>query len=191
MEDTVSGAEREALQEENDRLRREVERLDARVAELDRVAHMDPLVPVANRRGLIRQLEIAIARRARHKISSALLFIDVDGLKGLNDSYGHAVGDAALRRLAEVMLTSVRRTDLVARLGGDEFAILIDHADEPSAADTAQRLARAVDDCEFVHGGRKLPLGIAVGFTVIHGDDDPEAVLDRADKEMYRDKAAA
>lgn len=191
MDDVLRNAGNSALHQENERLRAEVERLDARVAELDRVAHMDVLVPVANRRGLIRQLELAIARKARHKISSALLFIDVDGLKGLNDSYGHAVGDAALITLADVMLKSVRKTDLVARLGGDEFAILIDHADEASATETSRRLAGAVANCEFIHGGKMLPLGIAVGYTLIEGDDDPEAVLDRADKEMYRDKAAA
>lgn len=191
MDDTKPSAEATALQSENERLRKEVEILGARVAELDRVAHMDPLVPVANRRGLVRQLEIAIARRARHKIDSALLFVDVDGLKSLNDTYGHSVGDAALLTLADVMVRSVRKTDLVARLGGDEFAILIDHADEKSAAEAARRVAMAVDDCEFLHDGRMLPLGIAVGFTLIVPDDDPEAVLDRADKEMYRDKAAA
>lgn len=191
MDETKPSAEASALQSENERLRKEVETLGARVAELDRVAHMDPLVPVANRRGLIRQLEIAIARRVRHKIGSALLFIDVDGLKSLNDTYGHSVGDAALLTLADVMVRSVRKTDMVARLGGDEFAILIDHADEASAGETARRVAAAVDDCEFLHGGRILPLGIAVGFTIIESDDDPEAVLDRADKEMYRDKAAA
>ena len=137
MDDTKPSAEATALQSENERLRKEVETLGARVAELDRVAHMDPLVPVANRRGLVRQLEIAIARRARHKIDSALLFVDVDGLKSLNDTYGHSVGDAALLTLADVMVRSVRKTDLVARLGGDEFAILIDHADEKSAAEAA------------------------------------------------------
>ncbi len=191
MEDTLSGAEREALQKENERLRKEVESLEMRVEELDRVAHMDVLVPVANRRGLVRQLEIAIARRARHKICSALLFVDVDGLKSLNDTFGHTVGDAALLALTDVMVKSVRRTDLVARLGGDEFAILIDHTDEKSAIDTARRLVRAAANCEFLHEGERLPLGIAVGFTLIEPDDDPEAVLDRADKEMYRDKAAA
>jgi diguanylate cyclase (GGDEF)-like protein len=191
MEDVLSGSERSALNDEIERLRVEVSRLTERVDELDRVAHMDALVPIANRRGLVRQLEIAIARRARHKTPSALLFVDVDGLKFLNDSFGHGVGDAALIHIAEVMVRAVRRTDLVARLGGDEFAILIDHADEANAQDTAARLAEEVAGCDFIHDGHALPLSVAIGFTMVAGDDDPESVLDRADQEMYRDKAAA
>ena len=191
MEDVLSGAERSALNGEIERLRSEVARLGERIEDLDRVAHMDPLVPIANRRGLIRQLEISIARRARHKTPSALLFVDVDGLKMLNDSYGHGAGDAALVYIAEAMVRAVRRTDLVARLGGDEFAILLDHAEEANASDTAERLANEVAGADFVHNGRALPLSIAIGFTMVAGDDDPEAVLDRADQAMYRDKAAA
>ncbi|MEP7315696.1 MAG: GGDEF domain-containing protein [Sphingomicrobium sp.] len=191
MEDVLSGAERSALNGEIERLRGEVARLGERIEDLDRVAHMDPLVPIANRRGLIRQLEISIARRARHKTPSALLFVDVDGLKMLNDSYGHGAGDAALVYIAEAMVRAVRRTDLVARLGGDEFAILLDHAGEANARDTAERLTNEVAGADFVHNGRALPLSIAIGFTMVAGDDDPEAVLDRADQAMYRDKAAA
>lgn len=191
MEDVLSGAERSALHSEIERLKGEVVRLGERVEELDRVAHMDPLVPIANRRGLIRQLEISIARCARHKTPSALLFVDVDGLKLLNDSYGHGTGDAALVYIAEAMVRAVRRTDLVARLGGDEFAILLDHAEEASARDTVERLADEVAGADFTHNGRALPLSVAIGFTMVAGDDDPEAVLDRADQAMYRDKVAA
>lgn len=136
-------------------------------------------------------MEISIARRARHNTPSAMLFVDVDGLKSLNDNYGHGVGDAALVYIAEVMVRAVRRTDLVARLGGDEFAILLDHAEEANARDTAARLADEVAGCDFVHNGHTLPLSVAIGFTMVAGDDDPEAILDRADQAMYRDKAAA
>ena len=173
------------------RLRGKIAKLEARCEELDQVAHHDTLVPVANRRGLVRQLDMLIARRERHNVSAALLFVDVDGLKSLNDKCGHAAGDAALIHLARLMLGTVRQTDLVARMGGDEFGILLDHADEAAAMDTANRLVNSVASGGFSHRGRPLPLSVAVGITVIAKGDTAEAVLERADREMYRDKAAA
>ena len=173
------------------RLRGEVAQLEARVAELDRLANCDALVPVANRRGLIRQLDMLIARHERHGTPAAMLFVDVDGLKDLNDAFGHAAGDAALIHLSELMLGTVRQTDLVARIGGDEFAILLDHADEVSALETASRVAETVADCEFCHEGTCLPLSVAIGMTAIENGDSPESVMNRADQAMYRVKVAA
>lgn len=191
MDRVVYGVDSEALMEENARLRGQIARLESRCEELDREAHHDALVPVANRRGLLRQLEMLIARRERHNVPAALLFVDVDGLKALNDSCGHSAGDAALIHLARLMVGAVRQTDLVARLGGDEFGILLDHADEAAAMDTANRLVNSVAGSEFIHRGRPLPLSVAVGITAIAQGDTAEAVLERADREMYRDKACA
>jgi diguanylate cyclase (GGDEF)-like protein len=191
MEQRVVAADPKALIAEISRLRGEVARLEGRVEELDRLANMDPLVPVANRRGLITTLDRYIARHERHGTPAALLFVDVDGLKALNDAFGHAAGDAALIHLTEMMVASVRQNDMVARIGGDEFAILLDHADEKSAREAAARLADHVAGCEFCFEGRCLPLSIAIGFTVIEDGDSPEAVLDRADEAMYVQKDAA
>ncbi len=191
MDQRVISTDPEALLAELSRLRAEVARLETRVEELDKLANMDSLVPVANRRGLIVQLDRMIARFERHGTPAALLFVDVDGLKALNDAFGHAAGDAALIHLTELMVSSVRQTDLVARIGGDEFAILLDHADEKSAQETAARLAERVAGCEFCFEGRCLPLSIAIGFTLVEAGDSPVAVLDRADEAMYREKDAA
>jgi diguanylate cyclase (GGDEF)-like protein len=191
MDQRVISVDPEAMIAEISRLRGEVARLESRVEELDRLANMDTLVPVANRRGLTASLDRMIARHERHGSPAALLFVDVDGLKALNDAFGHAAGDAALIHLTEMMVASVRQTDMVARIGGDEFAILLDQADEKSACETAARLADAVADCEFCFEGKCLPLSIAIGFTVIQSGDSPEAVLDRADEAMYVEKDAA
>src|SRR5688500_17891094 len=191
MEPRVVTADPEALLAEVSRLRGEVATLEARVEELDRLANMDSLVPVANRRGLIAQLDMMIARFERHGTPAALLFVDVDGLKALNDAFGHAAGDAALIHLTEMMVASVRQTDMVARIGGDEFAILIDHADEASAREAAARIADQVAGCEFCFDGTCLPLSIAIGFTPIQQGDSPESVMGRADEAMYRHKDAA
>ena len=191
MDQRVVSVDPEGMIAEISRLRAEVARLESRVEELDRLANMDALVPVANRRGLITTLDRFIARHERHGTPAALLFVDVDGLKALNDAFGHAAGDAALIHLTEMMVSSVRQTDMVARIGGDEFAILLDHADEQSARETTARLADKVAGCEFCFEGKCLPLSIAIGFTVVEDGDSPEAVLDRADEAMYVQRDAA
>ena len=191
MNERFYSAEPKALLAEVMRLTEQVRQLESRVEELDRLAHMDTLVPLANRRGLVRHLDMMIARHERHGTPAALLFVDLDGLKALNDAFGHSVGDAALCHLAELMVESVRQTDMVARIGGDEFAILLEHADESSAYETAARLADSVADCEFCHDGNCLPLSVAIGLTPIQSGDSPETVLARADQAMYLVKDAA
>lgn len=185
------GREPAELLEEIDRLQREVARLEGRLSELDRLAHEDTLVPLANRRGLTRELEIMIARVARHGERAAVLFIDLDGLKVLNDSFGHEGGDAALRQVAKELRAGTRATDCVARLGGDEFCILLAHADEANALDTAERLVNNIVNEDFIYRGAPMPLSIAIGVTMVESGDTPEIVLARADRAMYRAKAAA
>lgn len=191
MDRVVHSVDTRALMEEIARLRGEVARLETRVEVLDRDAHRDALVPVANRRGLVRQLDMLIARCERHHVPAALLFVDVDGLKNLNDSFGHSAGDAALVYLAQLMVDGVRQTDLVARLGGDEFVILLDHADEENAMETANRLVNSIAAGDFMYRGQPLPLSVAIGITAIREGDTADTVLDRADQEMYREKAVA
>ena len=139
----------------------------------------------------MRELETMIARHERHGIPAAVLFVDLDGLKLLNDCFGHEGGDAALVHVAEQLLAGVRATDCVARVGGDEFCILLDHADEASAIETAERLVNLVAGDDFVFEGRPIPLSVAIGLTVVERGDTPNAVLSRADQAMYRVKAAA
>jgi len=179
------------LLEEIVRLRGAVERLEARVEELDHLAHRDALVPLANRRGMLRELETMIARHERHDTPAAMLFVDLNDLKVLNDSFGHCGGDAALVMVAEKLLQGTRATDCVARLGGDEFCVLLEHADEKDALETAERLVDLIagEDCHFE--GTLMPLSVAIGVTLIERGDTPATVLARADKAMYRVKAAA
>lgn len=180
-----------AMLEEIARLRGEVDRLESKVEELDRLAHRDPLVPLANRRGMLRELETMIARHDRHGSPAAVLFVDLDDLKVLNDSFGHGGGDAALMQVANKLLEGTRANDCVARLGGDEFCVLLDHADEVSALETAERLVDRIASEDFLFEGLPMPLSVAIGVTLIQPGDTPATVLARADKAMYRVKAAA
>src|SRR5207248_2997139 len=123
------------------RLRGMVARLEQRIAELDRLAHNDPLVPLPNRRGFVRELERLLARIARYDEPCAMLFVDLDDLKQLNDRHGHCAGDAALIHVAQLLVEGVRQSDTVARIGGDEYAILLERADAAEAAETATRLS--------------------------------------------------
>ena len=191
MDDVVLDADPEALRNEIRRLEAEVAGLESRVEQLDRLACMDVLVPAANRRGLMKALEMVLARHERHGIPSAILFVDVDGLKSINDRHGHAAGDAALVHLTGLMSQNVRKTDLVARIGGDEFAILLDHSPDDIAAQTAGRLATQVAESELLYRGVALDLSIAIGLAMIERGDTPEDVLDRADRAMYSRKNAA
>lgn len=191
MDDVVRDAEPDALIGEIRRLASEVERLESRVEQLDHLACMDTLVPAANRRGLIKALEMVLSRHERHGVPAAVLFIDVNGLKAINDSHGHAAGDAALIHLTELMSRNVRRSDLVARLGGDEFAILLDHSPDEVATETALRLAREVGRSDFLYRDAPLDLSVAIGLAMIERGDTPERVLDRADRAMYSKKNAA
>ncbi|HET9337351.1 MAG TPA: GGDEF domain-containing protein [Sphingomicrobium sp.] len=179
------------LLEEIARLRADVLRLEARVEELDRLAHRDALVPLANRRGMLRELETMIARHDRHDTPAAMLFVDLNDLKVLNDQFGHCGGDAALVLVAEKLLAGTRANDCVARLGGDEFCVLLDHADQKSALETAERLVDSIAGQELMFEGTPIPLSVAIGVTLIEKGDTPATVLARADKAMYRVKAAA
>jgi diguanylate cyclase (GGDEF)-like protein len=120
-----------------------------------------------------------------------VLFVDLDGLKLINDSFGHEGGDAALVHVARQLLTGVRAEDCVARLGGDEFCILLDRADEARAIETARRLANMVAGDDFLIDGQPVPLSVAIGLTLVERGDTSTAVLARADRAMYCVKIAA
>jgi diguanylate cyclase (GGDEF)-like protein len=176
---------------EIDRLRDKIARLEERVRHLDELAHQDPLVSVPNRRGFLRELEALIARVNRYEEGVAMLFVDIDGLKRINDSFGHKAGDEALVQVAHVLANGVRKSDCVARLGGDEFGILLVHATEDSARETAARLTASIEEHESHCDGNRLPLGVAIGVTMINANDTADSVIARADRAMYAEKSAA
>jgi diguanylate cyclase (GGDEF)-like protein len=173
------------------RLRSEIAQLHERVELLDRLAYQDVLIDLPNRRGFLNQLEGAIDRVSRYDDSAAMLFVDIDGLKMINDTFGHQAGDEALIQVANMLSQGVRKSDCVARLGGDEFGILLERANADSASETANRLVSMIAGCEFCFQGTCLPLSVAIGIAVIEPNDQADAVMARADLAMYRQKAAA
>ena len=192
MSDRLSDTtDADGLIEEVERLRAKVAQLQERVEQLDELAHQDTLMNLPNRRGFMRALERFIDRARRYQETSAMLFVDLDGLKMINDSFGHQAGDQALIQVAQLLVGGVRRSDVVARLGGDEFGILLAHSDENSAQETATRLVNLIAGCDFMHEDDVLPLSVAIGVAMIGPEDQAEHIMARADEEMYRRKAAA
>lgn len=176
---------------EMERLREKIARLEERVRQLDALAHQDPLLPVPNRRGFLRELEALIGRVSRYGEGAAMLFVDIDGLKRINDSFGHKAGDEALVQVARALTDGVRKSDCVARIGGDEFGVLLAHASEDSARETAERLTARIEAAETEFDGKPLRLGVAIGMTMIGAEDSADSVIVRADRAMYAEKSDA
>ena len=191
LTDVVDVDDRERLIQEISLLRATVARLQERVEQLDQLAHQDSLIDLPNRRGFMRELERLIARADRYGAKGAMLFVDVDGLKMINDTLGHRAGDEALIQVANLLVKGVRHSDVVARIGGDEFGILLENSDDAAAHETAARLIDQISACEVLFEGEALPLGVAIGVGMIAAHDTAEAVMDRADEAMYARKAAA
>jgi diguanylate cyclase (GGDEF)-like protein len=170
-------------------LRKTVAALAAANNELDRRAHVDPLTGLANRRRFVDAALAEIARVQRYGHPLALALIDVDGLKAINDRFGHLAGDAALDRIARTLADHVRAHDLVARWGGDEFAVLLVETEAAEARATASRLAAAVAATRIDVDGTAIPLGIGVGVAAYPGDGAGlDAWIAAADAALYGDK---
>jgi diguanylate cyclase (GGDEF)-like protein len=191
MDETAQISVDAGLRSEIANLRAQVAALEARVEQLDALAHQDALIDLPNRRGFLRQLDAFIGRVSRYGEDAALLFVDVDGLKMINDCFGHPAGDEALIRVADLLMSGIRQGDCVARIGGDEFVILLAHADEQAAHETAERLVDRIAGHEFRHDGTTLPLSVAIGVTCIEPDDSAPTVMARADAAMYAKKESA
>jgi diguanylate cyclase (GGDEF)-like protein len=160
--------------------------LSARVRQLEDEICRDTLTPLFNRRYFEQAVASSIAHCQRYQSRAALLFVDVDDLKLINDTFGHAAGDEALRTVAEVLLGNVRSTDVVARIGGDEFALLLGAISETDVEQKVAQLTAGIAACRIGHGEAIASLSATFGHAFIHPDDEADKVLARADSHMYR-----
>ncbi len=158
---------------------------------LRHLADHDPLTGLRNRRLFEHDLELQVGRCQRYGEHAALMLIDLDDFKQVNDRHGHRVGDDALRAIARTLTRRLRTTDLVARLGGDEFAVLLPHMDRRGAEYVAADLTRVIATCTIDAGDAVLHLSGSVGFTLIDRQArDDEQILVEADRAMYAAKRA-
>jgi diguanylate cyclase (GGDEF)-like protein/PAS domain S-box-containing protein len=161
--------------------------------EMARQARTDPLTGLYNRRAFMDELARRIDRLEREELPGALLYIDLDHFKALNDSFGHDAGDEALRIMAGLLRRSTRPTDLVARLGGDEFAVWLDGMDQFAAAERAEQLRTTGAQALAGLGGGGCPrvtFSIGVASRWAGRGEDAESLLHRADQAMYAVKRA-
>jgi diguanylate cyclase (GGDEF)-like protein len=177
------------------RLAAEVERLAAelkasheRIAELEGKIDIDPLTETLNRRGFERELKRSLAYVKRYGATAALIYLDLDDFKPVNDRHGHAAGDAVLKAIAAVFLSRVRACDVVARIGGDEFAVLLWNISEPDARAKASALEAAAYATPTLWGKSTLAVGASAGVAFCGPTDTAAEVLARADADMYARK---
>jgi diguanylate cyclase (GGDEF)-like protein/PAS domain S-box-containing protein len=158
---------------------------------LRHLADHDPLTGLRNRRLFEHDLRLQVARCQRYGECAAVMVIDLDGFKQINDSHGHKVGDDALEAIATALTRRLRETDLVARLGGDEFAVLLPHADEQGMAIVADGLARVIAACSVDVGDTVVHPSGSVGVAMIDQQTvSAEQALVEADRAMYAAKRA-
>jgi diguanylate cyclase (GGDEF)-like protein/PAS domain S-box-containing protein len=158
---------------------------------LRHLADHDPLTGLRNRRLFEHDLRLQVARSQRYGEQAALMVIDLDGFKKINDDHGHIVGDETLRAVGRALSRRLRQTDLVARLGGDEFAVLLPHVDREAAGVVADSLEKVIPACGVDVGDDVLHPSASVGFALIdHRSESAELVLAEADGAMYAVKRA-
>lgn len=153
-------------------------------------AQTDPLTGLTNRRVFEGEVARRLAQKQRLGTPLGLLIIDVDYFKNFNDSYGHVLGDAVLKRVAEVLKSTARQVDIVARLGGDEFVVLLPDCHLDCASAAAERMRTAISQIPLRHDGAEYELTVSIGVCEALSDDDPTALIKRSDSALYAAKEA-
>jgi len=154
--------------------------------EMQFLADHDPLTRIGNRRAFTRRLAEEVHRAGRYDQRFALVVLDVDGFKALNDRHGHLAGDVALEAIGQVLRDTLRRSDCAFRIGGDEFALILEETEEEEATQVVDRIGAGIAAVEAGAGHMlRASFGVALGGAV-----DPEALLQAADAAMYEAKRA-
>jgi diguanylate cyclase (GGDEF)-like protein/PAS domain S-box-containing protein len=191
LESLVEQRTRE-LNESNQRLRQEIDRHKRTQAELEHMARHDSLTHLPNRSLFTEHLRHNLARARRRELQTALLFIDLDGFKPINDNHGHEIGDHLLQAVARRLAAVTRSEDLVARIGGDEFTLVL--AGEPEIPDQAITVATKIIQAlgePFEVDNLELRIGASIGISLYPADGTDAATLIRnADSAMFQAKAA-
>jgi diguanylate cyclase (GGDEF)-like protein len=177
------------LAAEVDALAAKLEDSRARILDLEARVDVDPLTDTLNRRGFERELKRSLAYVKRYGTSAALIYVDLDGFKPVNDRHGHGAGDAVLKAIAASLTRHVRASDVVARIGGDEFVVLLWNVSASQGAAKAAALETAVYATPVKWGASTLVVGASAGVTLLGPLDTAAEVLARADAAMYARKA--
>jgi diguanylate cyclase (GGDEF)-like protein len=167
-------------------------RLAQKAKELAHAAAVDPLTSLFNRRYFETRIDEEIQRARRYGLDLALLVIDADNFKALNDVLGHVVGDRVLRAMSDTLRRSVRAFDVCTRFGGEEFAILMPGSPATSALQSAERIRQRIEQYRFdpLLVPEEMHPTISVGVAVLTGESSAQDLIARADRALYAAKAA-
>jgi len=181
----------EAVVEERTRhLNQEIARREALEDELRQLANTDALTGAANRRHFLEICDTELQRARRYGRPMALLMMDIDHFKRINDSHGHAFGDEVLKRLVETCQADLRGQDVLGRLGGEEFAVVMPECTLEAAESVAERLRRTLAAVAVPTAGGSVDFTVSIGVVDWAPERSLEATLERADKAMYAAKSA-
>lgn len=189
--DEADPAARESLtrlEDENALLRAALSEARAQLGEAEVNAGRDPLTALVDARQFRIELERVLSQAARHGTPAALLSVDIDGLKAINDGHGRVAGDAALRHVARLLKSLIRSSDVAARAGEGAFALLLDHLDADSALDTAERIGRYVAAHPLDLGHAEIRVEVTISAASIMPGDTVEEVLRRSARNRERVK---
>jgi len=167
---------------------RKAAELFERIAYLELLASTDELTGLLNRRGFQAELHRTLSAAGRYEECGILVYVDLDGFKPVNDTYGHAAGDEVLRQVARILQENVRETDYVGRLGGDEFAVLLTRTKWDDGLSLAEVLDERMNSASICWQGRTIALRASLGFQAYGPEDDGHELLERADDAMYQTK---
>jgi len=176
------------LMEEVARLRQELAQTERRLTDVEQLADQDGLVPLVNRRAFVRELTRVASYSERYNTPASLIYFDVNQFKIINDTHGHAAGDAALQAIAETLASQVRESDVVGRIGGDEFAVILERADEDVAQRKALSLAETIRQRPLNWQQQKIGLDVAFGVYAFRPGVDVDQAMAEADRAMYANK---
>ena len=171
------------------RLKSQLAKALARIEQLQAAADTDFLLAIPNRRGFERELARAVSYIQRYHASGALIVLDVDRLKPINDNFGHAAGDQVLKAIVAVLSRQIRSSDVIGRLGGDEFALLLWNLSETDAHAKAAALEQDIDRLSFAFAGSSVATGVSAGVAILGPHSETAKSLADADCAMYVRKA--
>jgi len=168
---------------------RDISQRKRHARELWQLATSDPLTGIPNRRAFFESIEHERARLTRYPGEAAVLMIDIDHFKQINDTHGHAAGDAVLCHIVRQVRKLLREPDILARLGGEEFAILLPQANREGALGLAERVRKVLEDTPLVYNDVPIHVTASVGVTIMsHADPNTDKTLSRADHALYEAK---
>ncbi len=166
-------------------IKKEAEDIKKKAEELEMESLRDKLTGLFNRKAYDQKVVETLANLHRYEVPSALMFCDIDFFKKINDTFGHKVGDLALKKLAFFLKEKLRVNDFIARYGGEEFAIILPHTPLEDALVAGEGLRAYIDNASFSYKGNNIPMTVSIGVSSFRSSDTDDSVMERADKALY------